>query len=103
MDCRFESQSKKITGFATLFLALLLVVSAGVWAADRLELDETAIKGTRELPKVLYIVPWKNARLDALSGGAGSASFDTAWEPLDRNVFRRQVKYYEILYGGKAE
>lgn len=103
MDCRTEPQNKKITGFSMFFLVLFLGMSGGVWAADQLELDETAIKGTRELPKVLYIVPWKNARLDALSGGAGSASFDTAWESLDREVFQRQVVYYEILHGGKAK
>src|SRR5262245_30351980 len=30
---------------------------------DRMELDATAITGNRELPKVLYIVPWKKADL----------------------------------------
>ena len=30
-------------------------------AVDRADLDATQIIGSRELPKVLYIVPWKTA------------------------------------------
>jgi hypothetical protein len=83
-----------------LVMTLLWVVDG--WAEDRLELDATSIQGSRELPKVLYIVPWKSARLGSLAGGAGSGSFDTAMEPLDRAVFRRQVEYYGMLHGQQA-
>ena len=38
-------------------------------AQDRLELDTTQITGNRELPKVLYIVPWK--RSDSATSSAG--------------------------------
>ena len=34
--------------------------------ADRLELDTTIVTGNRELPKVLYIVPWKKADIGEL-------------------------------------
>ena len=37
---------------------------------DRLELDATDITGNRELPKVLYIVPWKRSDLGDVSGEA---------------------------------
>lgn len=77
----------------------LMLLSLGVFAADRIELDETAIQGNRELPKILYIVPWKSARLGLLQGSAGSSSFDTSFEALDRDVFRRQIEYYGMLYG----
>lgn len=85
---------------AVVFISFT-VVASNIWAEDRLELDVTAIQGSRELPKVLYIVPWRNARLGALAGWAGSSSFDTAWEVLDRDIFRRQVSYYGMLYGPK--
>ncbi len=74
-----------------------------VFAADRIELDATAIQGSRELPKILYIVPWKSARLGLLQGGAGSSSFDTTFEALDRDVFRRQIEYYGALYGTSGQ
>lgn len=82
---------------------LAALVSVEVFAADRIELDATAIQGSRELPKVLYIVPWKSSRLGLLSSAAGSSSLDVSWEALDRDVFRRQVEYYGMLYGGVAK
>ena len=85
---------------ALVGLLLALAVATPASAEDRLDLDTTAIKGTRELPKVLYIVPWKSARLGALVAGAGSSSFSAKWAPLDREVFRRQVVYYDLLYAG---
>jgi hypothetical protein len=30
-----------------------------VVAEDRIELDTTIVKGNKELPNILYIVPWK--------------------------------------------
>lgn len=84
-------------------VALVVFVSVPSFSADRIELDETAIQGSRELPKVLYIVPWKSARLGSLSTAAGGSSFDTSWQALDRDVFRRQVEYYGMLYNGSAK
>ncbi len=75
-----------------------LLFSAPVPGEDRLDMDAVAIKGTRELPKVLYIVPWKSARLGSLVAGAGSDTFSADWTALDRSVFRRQVAYYDTLY-----
>lgn len=84
-----------------VIVLLLSVSSAG--AEDRLELDSISIKGSRELPKVLYIVPWKSARLGAFEPSAGGSTFDTEMEALDRDVFRRQVEYYGMLFGeGKS-
>jgi len=82
-----------------IVMLVVLVPPTQMFAADRIELDSTAIQGSRELPKVLYIVPWKSSRLGSLSSAAGSSSFDTSWEALDRDVFRRQVEYYGMLYG----
>lgn len=83
--------------FAVLLISALLLGSS-VIAEDRLDMDATAIKGSRELPKVLYIVPWKSTRLGALVAGAGSGSFSVEWVAVDHEVFRRQVAYYDLLY-----
>lgn len=103
MDCRSRSpreRQKLIMLRAALFAFLLLPF--GAIAEDRLKLDETAIVGSRELPKVLYIVPWKNAKLGALKGGAGSEAFGAQWDVLDRDEFRRQVEYYDMLHAKSA-
>jgi hypothetical protein len=102
MDRRPGAESEKMIRPSWLLALALLSFTTIVWAEDRLELDATSIQGSRELPKVLYIVPWKSARLGSLSGGAGSGSFDTALEALDRDVFRRQVEYYGLLHGQQA-
>jgi hypothetical protein len=61
---------------------------------DRLELDATAITGNRELPKVMYVVPWKRADLGDLAGKPANSLLDEALAPVDRAVFRREVKYF---------
>ena len=62
-------------------------------AADRADLDRTQIIGNRELPKVLYIVPWKKPIPGDLSGRPPVSVLDEALAPVDRDVFRRQVNY----------
>lgn len=76
---------------------------------DRLELDATQITGNRELPKVLYIVPWKSPDLGDLMGKPANSLLDEVLAPVDRDVFRRENRYYEALQpdavqpGDKAE
>ena len=65
----------------------------GATGPDRAELDRTQIIGNRELPKVLYIVPWKKPIPGDLSGRPPVSVLDEALAPVDRDVFRRQVDY----------
>lgn len=65
--------------------------------ADRLTLDTTAVTGNRELPKVLYIVPWKRADLGNLPEQSFGSLLDDTLAPVDREVFRREVDYYQAL------
>lgn len=44
----------------TIILSTLLVCAAAFSQEDRVELDTTIIKGNTELPKILYVVPWKD-------------------------------------------
>lgn len=64
---------------------------------DRLQLDTTEITGNRELPKVLYIVPWKRSDLGDLVGRPANSLLDEVLQPLDRDVFRRENRYYDAL------
>jgi hypothetical protein len=66
-------------------------------ALDRLELDTTQITGNRELPKVLYIVPWKRADLGDLVGKPVNSLLDEVLTPVDRDVFKRENRYYRAL------
>lgn len=64
---------------------------------DRIELDTTQITGNRELPKVLYIVPWKQSDLGDLMGRPANSLLDEVLAPVDREVFRRENRYYDAL------
>ena len=68
--------------------------------ADRLDLDTTVVTGNRELPKVLYIVPWKKADIGDLPAQPFNTLLDEVLTPVDRDVFRREVTYYEAVAGG---
>ncbi len=70
---------------------------------DRLELDPTDITGNRELPKVLYIVPWKRSDLGDLLGKPVNSLLDDVLQPLDRDVFQRENRYYDALKPERAD
>ncbi len=67
---------------------------------DRLDLDTTIVTGNRELPKVLYIVPWKKADLGELPAQPFNTLLDEVLTPVDRDVFRREVTYYGVVSNG---
>jgi len=73
--------------------AMPAATPASAAAPDRADLDRTQIIGNRELPKVLYIVPWKKPLPGDLSGRPPVSVLDEALAPVDRDVFRRQVDY----------
>ncbi len=64
---------------------------------DYLELDPTSITGNRELPKVMVIVPWKQAELGDLEGRPANSLLNEVLEPVDRDVFRREMRYFDAL------
>lgn len=70
---------------------------------DRVELDTTQITGNRELPRVLYVVPWKRADLGELSGKPARSLLDEVLAPVDRDVFQRQNRYHDALRPEAAE
>jgi 2'-5' RNA ligase len=81
-----------------LFSILLLLTSLPlVHAEDRIELEGTSIFGNQELPKVLYIVPWKDSELPQLQEPPLESLIDQALAPIDRSEFRRQVIYFDAL------
>ena len=58
------------------------------------ELSGMAIVGNDDAPKALVIVPWK-------SSGMGSPldvsrALDDGRQPVDRDVFQRELDYYQI-------
>ncbi len=82
---------------SSLFLILSINYSVA-HAEDRLDLEGTAIIGNQELPKILYIVPWKKSEVPDMSQPPLESLIDEALQPIDREVFQRQVNYYHALH-----
>ena len=87
---------------AVVVLAAALVCAPCPSVAEQeLDLQGMSVFGNRELPKVLYIVPWQKADLGDMGGPPVGSLLDEVLEPLDRDVFRRQLDYYEALHAGE--
>lgn len=69
---------------------------------DEIQLDTTQISGNRELPKVMYVVPWRKADPGEFAGRPPNSLLDEALTPVDRDVFLRQNRYYAALQGGAS-
>jgi len=65
---------------------------------DVMQLESSSIRGNQELPRVLYIVPWKDPSLGDVTGKPVNSLVDEVLAPLDRDVFLRQTKYFGQLY-----
>ncbi|MFQ5486983.1 MAG: hypothetical protein ACE5ET_00875 [Gammaproteobacteria bacterium] len=79
-----------------LLLCSALLAGAAL-AGDAIEMEGTTIIGNRELPKVLYIVPWKQAEPGQMVVRPFSTLYDQALEPVDREVLRRQLDYFNAF------
>jgi hypothetical protein len=56
---------------------------------DRLELDSTQITGN--------VVPWRRPDLGEFAGKPPNSLLDELLQPVDREVFRRQNRYFAAL------
>ena len=77
-----------------LLMMLFCIISAN--AEDRIEMEATSIIGNKELPKMLYIVPWKNSELPDMNAPPIESLIDEALAPVDREALKRQIRYYQI-------
>lgn len=60
-------------------------------------LDPSAITGYEELPRIMHIVPWKAAGPGDVPGRPADSLLDEIIAPLERDVFRRQLRYHDAL------
>lgn len=77
--------------------ALIITILSGTAAAaqDEIQLEGISVIGNKELPKALYIVPWKRPELGESQGRPLGSLLDEALTPIDREVFLRELEYYD--------
>jgi hypothetical protein len=62
--------------------------------AGDVKMSGMSILGNEEAPKSLVIVPWKSSQMGDMPGV--SRLLDPATQPVDKDVFMRELAYYEI-------
>jgi hypothetical protein len=76
-----------------LLSMLAAVVFMGIAVAGERQLDGMAIIGNQELPRALFIVPWKQAPLGEISLAPRSELINERLTPLDPDVFQRELAH----------
>ena len=82
-----------------LLLFVFFVVSVTVRAQDssnEVNLGST-ITGNQEQPKVLYIVPWKQARDDTILDQSLESRLSDVFDHLERDEHLRELDYFQTL------
>ncbi len=92
-----------------LFLCALLLLSGAAMAkdgdkkklkksdSDAKELSGMSIVGNDEAPKSLYIVPWKSSEIGLET--TLNSMLNEKDTPVDREVFKRQLDFYNVSRG----
>ena len=88
-----------VRSYGVLIFAWMALTAPPAFAADSLDLEGTTITGSQELPKALHIVPWKSAEAGELAGRPMNSLVDEILAPIDRDVFLRELEYYEAVHG----
>ena len=94
--CPHHSRNK-LRSYALLILVYLAGTTPAV-AAETMQLEGATITGNQELPKALHIVPWKPSSAGDLSGRPMNSLIDEVPEPIDRDVFLREMDYYDAVH-----
>ena len=71
--------------------------ATGAKSSDPKALAGISILGNQEAPKSLVIVPWKGSEIGDMPGL--SRLLDDSVQPVDKDVFMRELSYYEIRAG----
>lgn len=98
MDRRSKPAHRTLAATA---VALCLVLLPGTTPAQEAEVQLQSegmnVYGQSELPKVLYIVPWKRRQAGEIEMPASQSLTSDVLEPIDPEIFRRQIRYHELI------
>ena len=95
---------KAIINTILVGLMLFALMTSHVLAEDNKvdgevkELSGISIIGNKEAPKSLYIVPWQNSEV-GVATSLSSGLLDDSMRPVDKEVFLRELDFYELSHG----
>ncbi len=93
---------KAILNIVVVWLLLTTLAMAEETRVDTevKELSGISIIGNKEAPKSLYIVPWQDSEV-GVATSLNSGLLDDSMRPLDKEVFLRELDFYELSHGRK--
>jgi hypothetical protein len=80
------------------FIIFAISCTASVNAQEKLQMQGTEITGNKELPNVLYIVPWKSAEQFDISSPPITSIMEQKLTPIDRASFKRTIHYHDAIF-----
>ena len=89
-----------LRNLACLAAAIVLAGSgatAGA-ASQQMNMDGMSVIGNSELPKALFIVPWKDPEAGLTPERPVNSLVDEALQPVDPDVFRRKLDYFDTVH-----
>lgn len=66
---------------------------------DDVKMSGMSILGNEDSPKSLVLIPWKSSQLGDMP--SVSRLLDSSTQPVDKEVFMRELSYYEFRAGTK--
>ncbi len=81
----------------TIAITSLTLIFCSASAEVKLESEGMKIYGQSELPKVLYIVPWKRREAGEIDMPTSNSLASDILQPIDPEIFKRQLRYYELI------
>jgi len=83
---------------AGLAATVMLIASTYALAEEQMDMQGMAVIGNRELPKALFIVPWKDPDAALTPERPVNSLIEEALQPVDPDVFRRKLDYFDTVH-----
>lgn len=93
MKRRYQYHGLPLALFAASFVVILTT-----HAEEQMDLDGMSVMGNRELPKALFIVPWKDPEASLAPERPVNSLVNDALQPVDPEVFRRKLDYFDAVH-----
>lgn len=81
-----------------IYTLLFCMTTPALQAEETLDLDGMSIIGNRELPKALFIVPWKDPEAALAPDRPVNSLINNTLQPVDPDVFRRKLQYFDTVH-----
>lgn len=87
-----------MNAFTILLILICIMCSSLASAKDQtINMQGLSIIGNKELPNILYILPWKSADLPEMVELPLSSLINNALQVIDRKTILRQQQYRKII------